>query len=59
MGITLLVFGYIKTCIVRGWKGRENIFAGVKGGIQMCVVGGVAAGAAIALVRVIDHAGNV
>lgn len=59
MGITLLAFGYIKTCIVRGWKGRENILAGVRGGLQMCVVGGVAAGAAIALVRAIDHAGNV
>ncbi|KAK2760802.1 hypothetical protein FQN54_002040 [Arachnomyces sp. PD_36] len=59
MGITLLAFGYIKTCIVRGWKGRENIIAGIKGGIQMCLVGGVAAGAAIALVRAIDHAGKV
>ena len=59
MGITLLAFGYIKTCIVRGWKGKDNIIAGVKGGIQMCLVGGVAAGAAIALVRAIDHAGKV
>lgn len=58
MGVTLLAFGYVKTCIVRGWSGRENVVAGVKGGIQMCVVGGIAAGAAIALVRVIDHAGK-
>ncbi|KAL1962826.1 hypothetical protein VTN77DRAFT_9101 [Rasamsonia byssochlamydoides] len=54
MAVTLLVFGYVKTCIVRGWKGRCNVVAGIKGGIQMCVVGGVAAGAAIALVRLID-----
>ncbi|PGH32011.1 hypothetical protein GX50_05205 [[Emmonsia] crescens] len=55
MAITLFVFGYLKTCIVRGWKGRENIIAGVKGGVQMMLVGGIAAGAAIALVRLIDN----
>ncbi|KAL4933980.1 VIT1/CCC1 transporter family protein [Aspergillus undulatus] len=54
MAVTLLVFGYIKTGVVRGWRGRENILAGVKGGIQMVLVGGVAAGAAIGLVRVIN-----
>ena len=58
MGVTLAVFGYIKTCIVRGWTGRENVIAGIKGGIQMIVVGGLAAGAAIGLVRAIDHAGG-
>lgn len=58
MAITLLVFGYIKTCIVRGWRGSDNVVAGIKGGIQMCFVGGIAAGAAIALVRAIDHAGH-
>lgn len=56
MAVTLLAFGYIKTCIVRGWSGRENIVAGIRGGIEMCFVGGVAAGAAIALVRLIDTA---
>lgn len=58
MGFTLLAFGYTKTCIVRGWTGRENILAGVKGGVQMCFVGGVAAGAAIGLVRLIDGEGS-
>ncbi|KAE8145455.1 VIT family-domain-containing protein [Aspergillus avenaceus] len=53
MAVTLLVFGYIKTCVVRGWRGSDNIAAGIKGGVQMCLVGGVAAGAAIALVRMI------
>ncbi|KAB8236275.1 hypothetical protein ETB97_011537 [Aspergillus alliaceus] len=51
MAVTLLAFGYVKTCVVRGWKGRDNIAAGIKGGVQMCFVGGVAAGAAIALLR--------
>lgn len=54
MAITLLLFGYAKTCIVRGWGGRANIVAGLKGGVQMCLVGGIAAGAAIGLVRAID-----
>jgi vacuolar iron transporter family protein len=58
MAITLLVFGYVKTCIVRGWRGRDNIIAGIKGGLQMCLVGGVAAGAAVALVRGIDAGGH-
>lgn len=55
MAVTLLVFGYVKTCVVRGWRGRENILAGLYGGGQMVVVGGVAAGAAIGLVRLIDN----
>lgn len=57
MAVTLLAFGYVKTCIVRGWRGRENVLAGVRGGVQMCFVGGVAAGAAIALVQLIDTGG--
>ena len=54
MGVTLFAFGYAKTCIVRGWSGRDNVIAGIWGGVQMCFVGGVAAGAAIGLVRLID-----
>ncbi|CAI7598434.1 unnamed protein product [Penicillium bialowiezense] len=54
MAITLLVFGYVKTCVVRGWSGRDNVLAGIWGGVQMCCVGGVAAGAAIGLVQLID-----
>ncbi|KAL5334720.1 VIT family-domain-containing protein [Aspergillus crustosus] len=54
MAVTLLAFGYIKTGVVRGWKGKDNVLAGLKGGIQMVLVGGVAAGAAIGLVRLIN-----
>ncbi|KAJ5125552.1 hypothetical protein N7476_010108 [Penicillium atrosanguineum] len=57
MGVTLFAFGYIKTCVVRGWDGRDNIIAGIWGGVQMCFVGGVAAGAAIGLVQLIDTGG--
>lgn len=58
MGITLFAFGYTKTSVVRGWCGRDNIIAGIWGGVQMCFVGGVAAGAAIGLVRLIDTGGS-
>jgi vacuolar iron transporter family protein len=57
MGITLMIFGYVKTCIVIGWAGRTNVLAGVKGGLQMLLVGAAAAGAAVGLVRAIEHAG--
>lgn len=55
MAVTLFVFGYCKTCIVRGgWFGRRDITSGIASGIQMCFVGGVAAGAAVLLVRGIE-----
>ena len=57
MAFVLLVFGYVKTCIVRGWRGLDNINAGAKGAIQMLLVGAVAAGAAVGLVRAINHEG--
>jgi VIT1/CCC1 family predicted Fe2+/Mn2+ transporter len=54
MAVTLFAFGYVKTCVVRGWNGSANIQAGIMGGIQMCVVGGLAAGAAVGLVKLIN-----
>jgi VIT1/CCC1 family predicted Fe2+/Mn2+ transporter len=58
MAGVLLVFGWVKTGVVRGWRGRENVLAGVKGALQMLVVGAVAAGAAVGLVRGLNQAGN-
>jgi len=52
MVVALFVFGYVKTCFVSGWKGTQNIRRGVTGGVQMVIVGGVAAGAAMGLVKV-------
>lgn len=52
MAIALFTFGYVKTCFVSGWRGSQNIRRGIVGGIQMVVVGGVAAGAAMGLVKV-------
>lgn len=54
MVIVLFVFGYAKTCVVRGWRGRHNTLAGLKGALQMLVVGALAAGAAVGLVRLVN-----
>lgn len=51
MVIALFIFGYVKTCFVSGWRGRRNIRKGVIGGIQMVLVGGIAAGSAMGLVK--------
>jgi vacuolar iron transporter family protein len=57
MAVVLLIFGYVKTCVVRGWRGKDNVIAGLKGAIQMALVGAAAAGAAVGLVRAINHEG--
>lgn len=51
MVIALFIFGYGKTCFVSGWKGRPNVRKGLIGGIQMVLVGGIAAGSAMGLVK--------
>lgn len=51
MVVALFVFGYGKTCFVSGWTGRGDVLRGLFGGAQMVVVGGVAAGAAMGLVK--------
>ncbi|PWY72875.1 vacuolar iron transporter Ccc1 [Aspergillus eucalypticola CBS 122712] len=51
MAVALFLFGYGKTCFVSGWKGYRNIRRGVIGGLQMVLVGGVAAGSAMGLVK--------
>lgn len=55
MVFALFVFGYTKTCFVIGWAGRTNMLKGVRGGVEMVVVGSVAAGAAMGLVVAFDH----
>ncbi|KAI9752580.1 MAG: hypothetical protein M4579_005578 [Chaenotheca gracillima] len=54
MVFALFSFGYCKTCIVCGWHGRPNVFGGLRGGIEMVLVGGAAAGAAMGLVRAFE-----
>ncbi len=58
MVIALFVFGYAKTCFISGWSGRRNVLQGMLGGGQMVVVGSVAAGAAMGLVKAFNHASH-
>lgn len=51
MVVALFVFGYGKTCFVNGWKGSRNVRRGFTGGMQMVLVGGIAAGSAMGLVK--------
>lgn len=55
MIVALFVFGWVKTGIVRGWAGSNNIQAAFRGGLQMVLVGGLAAGAAVGLVRAVNE----
>lgn len=58
MVIALFAFGYGKTCFVCGWQGQKNIRKGVVGGFQMILVGGAAAGSAMALVKAFSALAN-
>lgn len=51
----LFVFGYSKTCFVAGWKGKEKVWQGMIGGVQMMFVGGVAAGCAMGIIRLFHN----
>ncbi|KAG9570905.1 putative vacuolar iron transporter Ccc1, partial [Aureobasidium melanogenum] len=51
----LFVFGYSKTGFVAGWKGKEKVWQGVIGGVQMMFVGGVAAGCAMGIIRLFHN----
>ena len=55
MVFALFLFGYAKTCIVVGWQGGRNIGQGCFGGLQMVIIGSIAAGAAMGLVRAFNH----
>ncbi|KKK14120.1 hypothetical protein ARAM_006073 [Aspergillus rambellii] len=51
MVVALFLFGYSKTCFVSGWKGARNVRRGLIGGLQMVLIGGIAAGSAMGLVK--------
>ncbi|KEZ42991.1 Vacuolar iron transporter [Scedosporium apiospermum] len=55
MALALFVFGYVKTCVVCGWRGAHRVLQGIYGGLQMVVIGGVAAGSAMGLVMAFNH----
>jgi VIT1/CCC1 family predicted Fe2+/Mn2+ transporter len=55
MVIALFSFGYGKVCIISGWSGSQNIRRGIVGGTQMIMIGSVAAGSAMVIVRLFQH----
>jgi VIT1/CCC1 family predicted Fe2+/Mn2+ transporter len=55
MVVALFSFGFGKVCIISGWSGSQNIRKGIVGGTQMIVIGSVAAGSAMAIVRLFQH----
>ena len=55
MVVALFIFGWVKTAVVSGWRGRQNVLQSLKGAVQMVIVGSVAAGAAVGLVRAINQ----
>ena len=56
MVLALLIFGYGKTGVTSGWGGRQNVLRCVRGAIEMLVIGGLAAGAAVGITRGINSA---
>ncbi|ESZ89809.1 hypothetical protein SBOR_9805 [Sclerotinia borealis F-4128] len=55
MVITLYIFGYVKTAAVIGFRGWKCIREACFGGIQMVVVGSLAAAVAMGLVKLFNH----
>ncbi|KAF2117440.1 putative calcium transporter [Lophiotrema nucula] len=54
MVLTLFVFGYLKTVVVQSW---EVVWKSIRGGVEMVVVGSIAAGAAMGLVVLFSRGG--
>jgi vacuolar iron transporter family protein len=54
MGLALFVFGYVKTCAFSGWSGVRCVREGLVGGVQMVLVGGVAAACSVFIVRLFE-----
>jgi VIT1/CCC1 family predicted Fe2+/Mn2+ transporter len=52
---TLFTFGYVKTGVVHGWTGFANKRKAILGGLEMVLIGTVAAGAAMGLVYSFTH----
>ncbi|KAK4198586.1 VIT family-domain-containing protein [Triangularia verruculosa] len=57
MGVALFTFGYVKTGVVVGFERRHSSRC-MLGGVQMVVVGGMAAGAAMGLVKGFEGVGT-
>ena len=54
MVVALFLFGFAKTCAVRGWSTSCDRIGCLRGGFQMLLVGGIAATAAMGLVKAVS-----
>ena len=52
--VALYVFGYCKTGINIGWKGKENVKKAFWGAVSMVIVGAVASGLAVGLIILVN-----
>ena len=53
-GIVLVLFGVVKSLVLNNQSGREGWRKAVKSGIWTLIVGGLAAGGAFVVVRLLD-----
>lgn len=54
MAVALFTFGYVKTCVLEGWQSKSCVTKGLWSGVQMILIGGAAAGAAMSVVRLFE-----
>ena len=59
MAVALFAFGWTKTAITGGWKGKANTMANAKAAFEMVLIGAVAAGVAVGLIRAVNHRGDI
>jgi len=52
--VALYVFGYCKTGINTGWKGKENVIKAFWGAASMVIVGAIASGLAVGLIIAVN-----
>ena len=55
----LFAFGWIKTAITGGWKGKANMKANARAAFEMVLIGAIAAGVAVGLIRAVNHGGAI
>lgn len=54
MIVALFTFGYVKTGLDKGWKGKDNVQSALLEAIMMLVIGGAAVGFSILVIKGIN-----
>lgn len=57
--VALWGFGWVKTGVSVGWRGRGNVRRGVGGAVMMVAVGAVASGVAVGLITGVNRGEHV